>query len=115
MTGSVSIAWAALLRVSSEEQANKLIVRIHERLDLPMDLGEIERYWRDETLYRCSFSTRIPDVDEAALVGSALAIAQRLAPGWHVSGAIADGNLEAVASTGIAVPGVTWLSLTASR
>jgi hypothetical protein len=107
-----SIAWVALLRANDQGGANKLIFRLRERLNLEMHLSEVERYWQDETLYRCTFDTPVPEDPTAGLVGAALAIAQRLAPSWQVSGSVGEGNMEGIATEGIAVSGVTWLSFT---
>ena len=103
------IGWTAMLRVSDEGAASKLLCRLHEQLGLPMKAEETERYWKDETLYRCTFVTPLPE--SAAEFGSdcVLDLAQRLAPGWHVSGRFIDGSLEGVADRGIRVPGVSWL------
>lgn len=108
------LSWVALLRVSDEDAANKLIFRIRERLNLEMQLGEAERYWKDDTLYRCTFDTPVPEDTMAGLVGSVLAVAQRLAPTWHVSGLAREGNIEGIATDGIVVSGVNWLSFSVS-
>jgi hypothetical protein len=110
-----SLSWVGLLRVNDEGAANKLIFRIRERLNLEMQLGEVEKYWKDETLYRCTFDTRFQDDVRVDLADEVLEIAQRLAPMWHVSGLARKGNLEGVAADGIAVSGVTWLSFALTR
>jgi hypothetical protein len=110
-----SLSWVAFLRVGDEAAANKLIFRIRERLNLEMQLGEVERYWKDDTLYRCTFDTPLERDGGAALADEVLAVAQRLAPMWQVNGLAADGSLEGLATEQIAVSGVTWLSFALTR
>jgi hypothetical protein len=102
------IAWVVMLKAKDEGSARKLLSRIQERLGCDMHLGEIARYWKDESLYRCEFELPLP-ADVVGVADGALAHATTLAPSWEVMNVV-DGGLSGVASSGFTVAGVTWAS-----
>lgn len=73
-----------------------------------MLLGEVARYWKDESLYRCEFASPLP-AEVVGVADGALARATTLAPSWVVMGVV-DGGLSGVASSGFHVAGLTWAS-----
>ena len=104
----VTVHWVAFLRVNDESAARKLLTRIETRLAVPLDAGEIERYWKDASLYRCTFTTALHAENPATALHAVLGMAARLAPSWHVNSLPPSDNLAGWTNEpGIAVAGVT--------
>jgi hypothetical protein len=110
----VIASWVAFLRVKDSGAARKLLFRIQEALDMPIELGEVEQYWKDTSLYRCTFTTAINAVDSPRAVHEVLAAAGRLAPGWHVNNLPPTGPFEGWTDGHIVVAGVTSLGFSLS-
>ena len=108
--GPDHLVWTAFLRAKSEASANKLLFRLHDALGCPIDISERGRYWKDEALYRCVFTTALPVDDERdSLVEGVLALAGKLAPVWQVGGLGAGGALWGWVNDGVVVSGVDCL------
>ena len=74
------LIWTAYLRAKDESSADKLLLRLHEALGYEMDVSTLRRYWKDETLYQCIFTTPLPHMEKpACLRESVLALAGSLA------------------------------------
>ena len=106
------VAWTTILRAKNEESVRKLVRRLQEVLCVDLDLGDVERYWKDESQYRCFFRTPLPSLSEEGPTASVLALAGRVAYAWHVNGLAPGTPIEGVATErdGIRVSGVTFLS-----
>lgn len=102
-------SWVAFLRVKDADAAHKLLFRIQDALGVPMDLGQVEKYFKDTSLYRCTFSTAVEARDSAAALQEVLTAAGRLAPGWHVNNLPPGAPFEGWANDHIVVAGVTSL------
>jgi hypothetical protein len=100
--------WVVMLRASDEGSARKLLFRIQEWLGCELHLGDVGRYWKDTSVYRCEFETPLSD-GVPGVADAALSQAARLAPSWEISG-VTDGGLSGVADSGFAVSGLTWAS-----
>ena len=109
--GPKRVAWTVLLRVGDEGAATKLLFRLQECLGGDVELGDVVRYWKDESLYSCTFDTPLPTDSGFEVVSAVLEMAGALAPSWEVSGLTEPAaTLEGVAVRGFAVSGVTWAS-----
>lgn len=77
---------------------------------MPIELGEVEQYAKDTSLYRCTFTTPIHAFDSADAIQEVLAAAGRLAPSWHVNNLPPGEPFEGWADSHIVVSGVTSLA-----
>jgi hypothetical protein len=111
---TVTAAWVAFLRVGDERAARKLILRLQETLAVPLELGAVEKYWKDTSLYRCTFTTEVEAEDRATAIYAVLRTARRLAPGWFVNNLPPSDGLDGWASEMIAVAGVTEIGFSLS-
>jgi hypothetical protein len=110
-----AIEWRAFLRAKGEDSANKLVSRLQETLGQSMRVTELARYWKDDALYECEFTTPLADGSPAETTQAALMVAGQLAPIWNVGGIGAGGDLWGVADRGIIVSGVEWLHFQLGR
>ncbi len=106
---SETVTWTALLRVDDEGTAQRLLTRLQSALGVEIEVGDVERYWKDETLYRCMFTTPLPNVGEGSPTADVLTLAGRVAPSWHVRDLAPDTPISGTTDAGIVVSGVTWL------
>ena len=102
------MTWTALLRVNADATAQRLLKRVEDALGVRIKIDEVERYWKDESLYRCTFTTPLPS-EQGSPTADALALAGRLAPGWYVTDVAPDTSISGTASDGFGVSGVTWV------
>lgn len=72
---SETVTWTALLRVDDDGTAKRLITRLQDALGVAIEVGVVERYWKDESLYRCTFTTPLPNVGEGNPTADVLALA----------------------------------------
>ena len=107
---SETVTWSAFLRVKDSATAQRLLARLQDTLGAELVVGEVERYWKDESLYRCTFTTPLPRLADGNPTTDVLALAGRVAPGWYVTGLLPDTLISGTTSDGIVVSGVTWLS-----
>ena len=103
-----TVTWTGFLRVNDDATAQRLLTRVQDALRVEITVGNVERYWKDESLYRCTFTTPLPS-EQGSATADALALAGRLAPGWHVTDLAPDTPISGTTSDGIVVSGVTWL------
>lgn len=103
------MTWSTFLKVKDEATAQRLLSRLEEALGVELEAREVERYWKDHSLYRCTFTTPLPPVG-GNRTADVLALAGRVAPGWYVNGLMPDTPISGTATDSIVVSGVTWLS-----
>src|SRR3954447_738097 len=110
------IEWQAFLRAKDQRSVDKLLVRIQEALAIPLNVVEVERYWKDSALYECRFTTMLGAIEGAAWVtDSVLAQAGKLALFWNV-GAVRPGEDFWGSSTGgVFISGVEDISFALGR
>ena len=68
-----TVTWTAFLRVNDEATSQRLLTRVQDALGVEITVGNVERYWKDESLYRCTFTTPLPNVEEGSPTADVLA------------------------------------------
>jgi hypothetical protein len=106
---ATELVWTAFLRVKTEEKANKLLFRLQETLGVEMYVSELGRYWKDDALFRCVFTTPLVAATHGDALSEGLHLAGSLAPSWEITNLIEPERLSGWARRGIAVPGIDAL------
>jgi hypothetical protein len=106
------IHWQAFLQVSSREKAERLLSRLGQAIGQEIPIGECERYWKDASLCRVTFTSWLPGADLAPAVVEMLRVASQIAGRWIVGAPqLYEGGQWEFAGTAvnqtIAIPGVT--------
>lgn len=80
-TAESTVEWTAFLRAKDERKANKLITRLQDRLDEPMDVRELASYEEDERLYQCVLITTLEEATPAEITYRVLTLAFQIPSG----------------------------------
>jgi hypothetical protein len=81
-----ALSWRAFLNAKRETGARKVLARMAERLDCPIESPTIEPYWKIRGMHVADFSTPAPPGNVADALLHALLLAQALGADCHVSG-----------------------------
>jgi hypothetical protein len=83
---TAAIAWSLLFRVSTRAKAEREFARAEELLGRKLTLNSCERYWKDESLWRCEATCELTATSPKEQIGECLLLAHNLAIGWSVLG-----------------------------
>jgi hypothetical protein len=81
-----TIAWTLMFRVSTREKAEHEFACTQNLLGRKLDLITCERYWKDESLWRCEAKSELTSNSVNEQIGECLLLANNLATGWRVLG-----------------------------
>lgn len=90
---AATIEWRLLLRVKNRSKADRTIDEVRRLFAREVALTECVRYWKDDSLWDCSFRTAGGRGSPADLVYDCLVLAGRLGNGWFLVGPGGDGAL----------------------
>jgi hypothetical protein len=98
---TAAIAWSLLFRVSTRAKAERQFARAEELLGRKLVLNSCERYWKDESLWRCEATCELMATSAKEEIGECMLLAHNLAIGWSVIGATLepDGRLGQFSGT----------------
>jgi hypothetical protein len=85
-----------MFRVSSRAKAEREFARAEELLGGKLILNSCERYWKDESNWRCEAVCDLAATSVEGQIAECLLVAHNLANTWQVTGPSlrADGRLE---------------------
>jgi hypothetical protein len=83
---TAAIAWTLMFRVSSRAKAEREFVRAEELLGRKLILNSCERYWKDESNWRCEAVCDLASTSVEGQIAECLFVAHNLAFAWHVTG-----------------------------
>jgi hypothetical protein len=83
---TAAIAWSLLFRVSTQAKAEREFARAEELLGRKLTLNSCERYWKDESNWRCEATRELRATSPEEQIGECLLLAHNLATGWSVLG-----------------------------
>lgn len=113
-----TISWRCHVHAADRRKAERVAGRMRERLRLPLDVEEYERYARFPELAVMRLTTPLGHDDAQAALFAALECAWRLATPWSVSALGPPGRREfngvaaGTVSARFFVPGVEWMEFT---
>jgi hypothetical protein len=75
-----------MFRVSTREKAEREFARAEKLLGRKLDLISCERYWKDQSFWRCGAKCDLASTSVNEQIGECLLLANNLAIGWCVLG-----------------------------
>ena len=75
-----------MFRVSTREKAEREFARVQKLLGGKLEMISCERYWKDESLWRCEAKCGLASTSVNEQIGECLLLANNLAIGWRVLG-----------------------------
>lgn len=114
----VLIHWNIFANVGSESKCHKVVANIEAALGLPLSSPKIERYRKDQTMFKILADTSItvPNVEDA--VFKVITKAGRLSRAWVVSAPSEDSALKfggASQPGSVAIQGIDSISFSVSE
>ena len=110
-----TLRWRAYLRASHEPAARKLLERLFDALELEFETQELEKYWKDNSLYVARGAAPFPI---AAPDGAVFALLKRLGAVTRSTNVSAPSSFDggrwsfnAFVAEGGAIPGVEMVDL----
>lgn len=89
-----AISWRLLFRVKNQTKALRKIEEVRQAFGRDIEVSANERYWKDQSLWECSFRVLGANGSAADIVFDCLVLAARLGNGWYILGLGGDGGLQ---------------------
>ncbi len=112
-----TVHWRLLFRTRDRTKAEKLLERVRQAFDVPLDVSVFDPYWKDKDLWECSFAIEVTGLSQAEIAFTCLTLANRLGNGWYLLGPggsnplqVFEGIFNANRSSSVYIIGVDWAS-----
>jgi hypothetical protein len=114
------IRWQVFLNANSREKADRLLQQFARALGQEIAVLECERYWKDKSLFRATFTSPLVNEDCLAAVSETLQFCWRIARSWTIGAPQTyDGGrwefLGGAAEKAVLLPGVTEVDFQAGN